>query len=131
LWMPRSAYSCLMRGSARGWPTQNWMLASNHWTDHGVPNGGVRERTKVAEEVCYSIERTTISTNQSSQEPNHQPKRTHEGTHGSSHIYSRGYPYWASIGEEALDPMMAWCPSVRECEGREVGVGVWVRGTPS
>jgi hypothetical protein len=28
--------------------------------------------------------------------------------------------------EEALGPVMARCPSVRECEGGEVGVGGWV-----
>jgi hypothetical protein len=28
------------------------MFAANHWTEHGVPNRGVRERTEVVEEVC-------------------------------------------------------------------------------
>jgi hypothetical protein len=67
--------------------------AANHWTEHRVPNGGVRERTEGAEGVCNPIGRTTISTNQilqNSQGLNHQPKSTHGGTHGSSHIYSRG-----------------------------------------
>jgi hypothetical protein len=40
------------------------MLAANHWTEHGIPNGGFRERTEGAEGVCNSIGRTTISTNQ-------------------------------------------------------------------
>jgi hypothetical protein len=56
---------------------QMWMLAANHWTEGGVPNGGVRERTEGAERVCNPIGRTTISANQSpqsSQELNHQPK---------------------------------------------------------
>jgi hypothetical protein len=39
------------------------MLEDNHWTEHRVPNGGVRERTEGDEEVCNPIERT-ISTNQ-------------------------------------------------------------------
>ena len=30
-----------------------------------------------------------------------------EGTHGSSHICSRGWPCWASVGEDALGPVMA------------------------
>jgi hypothetical protein len=63
------------------------MLAANHWTEHGVPNGGVRERTEVAEGVCSPIGGTTISTNQtllSSQALNHKPKSTHGRTHGSS-----------------------------------------------
>jgi hypothetical protein len=40
------------------------MLTANHWTEHGDPNGGVRERTEGAERVCSPIGRTTISTNQ-------------------------------------------------------------------
>ena len=31
-----------------------------------------------------------------------------------------------SMGEEALGPVKAWCFIVGGCEGREVGVGVWV-----
>jgi len=40
------------------------MLAANHWTEHGDPNGGVRERSKGAEPVYNPIGRTTIPTNQ-------------------------------------------------------------------
>jgi hypothetical protein len=40
------------------------MLEANQWTEHGVPNGRVRERTEGAEGVCNPIGRTTISTNQ-------------------------------------------------------------------
>ena len=40
-------------------------------TDHGVPNGGVKERTQGAKRVCNPIERTTISTTQDSQGLNH------------------------------------------------------------
>jgi hypothetical protein len=39
------------------------MLPVIHWTEHGDPNGGVRERTDEAEGVCNPIGRTTISTN--------------------------------------------------------------------
>jgi len=56
------------------------MLAANHQTEHGDPNGGVRERTEGAEGVCNFIGRTTISANQSpqsSQGLNHQPKSIH------------------------------------------------------
>jgi len=42
------------------------MLAANHWTEQGDPNGGVREKTEGAEGVCNTIGRTTISTNQTS-----------------------------------------------------------------
>jgi hypothetical protein len=80
--MTEAWYSCLLRGSFRAWQIQRRMLAANHWTEHGVPNGGVRGRTEGAEGVCNPIGRTTILTNQtppsqSSQELNHQPKSTH------------------------------------------------------
>jgi hypothetical protein len=53
------------------------MLSANHWAEHRVPNGGGREMTDRAEGVCNPIGRTKISTNQSSQELNHQPKNTY------------------------------------------------------
>jgi len=40
------------------------MLASNHQTEHGDHNGGVRERTEEAGGVYYPIGRTTMSTSQ-------------------------------------------------------------------
>jgi hypothetical protein len=40
------------------------MLTANHWTDHGVPNGGVRERTEGAEGACHPTGRITTETNQ-------------------------------------------------------------------
>jgi hypothetical protein len=43
------------------------MFSANHWTEHRVPNEGVREGTEGAEGVCNSIGRTIISTNQSPQ----------------------------------------------------------------
>jgi len=50
---------------------------------------------------------------------------THGGTHGSSHIGSRGWPCWTSLGEEAHGPVKAQCPSVMP--GQEAGVGgKWV-----
>jgi hypothetical protein len=65
------------------------MLTANHWTEHGVPSEGVRERTERAEGVCNPIGRTTISANQtlqSSQGLNHQLKSTYGGTHGSTYV---------------------------------------------
>ena len=60
------------------------MLVANHWTELGIPYGGVKERTEGAEGVCNPIGRTTISTKQTSppqrsQELNHQLKSTHGG----------------------------------------------------
>ena len=106
------------------------MLTDNHWTEHGLPNGGVREKTEGAEGDCNPRGRTTISANhtppQSSQGLNHGPKSTHGGTYGSSCICSRGWPCWASMREEALSLVKARCPNVGECQGREAGMGGWV-----
>jgi hypothetical protein len=38
-------------------------------------------------------------------------------------ICSRGWPSQPSIGGEALGPVKALCPSTRECQVQEVGVG--------
>jgi hypothetical protein len=40
------------------------MLTAKHWTDHRVPNGGVREKAEESEGVCSPIGGTIISTNQ-------------------------------------------------------------------
>jgi hypothetical protein len=36
------------------------MLIANHWTEHGIPNEGVKERTEGAERVCRPIGGITI-----------------------------------------------------------------------
>jgi hypothetical protein len=111
------------------------MLIANHWTEPGVPNGGVRERTEGAEEVCNPIGRKTTSTNQtpqSSQGLNHQPKSTHGGIHGFSHICSRGWPCLASVGGEALSARVVRWEWVSGLESTltEAGAGRkgWGRG---
>ena len=48
-------YRCLLRGSTKAWQIQREILAANHWNEHGVPNGGVVERTEVAERVSNPI----------------------------------------------------------------------------
>ena len=55
-----------------------------------------------------------------------QPKSIHGGTRGSSHICSRGWPFWASARGETLSPIKAWCPSVGEFKGGEAGMSGWV-----
>jgi hypothetical protein len=66
---------------------------------------------------------------QSSLGLNHQSKKTHGGTHGSSCICSRGWPSWSSVGGEGLGPVKVLCPSIRKCQGQEVGVsGLVCRG---
>ena len=57
-------YSCLLRGSARAWQTQKWMLTVIYWMDYRVHNEGARESTQEAEGVCSPIGGTTIWTNQ-------------------------------------------------------------------
>jgi hypothetical protein len=99
-------YSCLLRGPSRALQIQRQMLAANHWTEHGVPNRGVREGAEGVEGVCNPIGRTTTSTKQTpqnSQELNHQQR----STHGSSCICSRGWPCHASMEGEILGPMKA------------------------
>jgi hypothetical protein len=36
----------------------------------------------------------------------------------------------ASVGEEAISPVKAWCPSVGECECGEAGMGEWLGEHP-
>jgi hypothetical protein len=87
-----------------------WMLAADHWTEQRDTSGGVKGRSEGAEGICNPIGRTTISTNQARQSLrrlNHQPKNPHGRTHGSSCICSRGWPYLASVGEEAFGPVKA------------------------
>jgi hypothetical protein len=114
-------YSCLLRGSASALQTQTFI----DWTEHMVPNGGDRERTQRAEEVCSPIGGTTIWTNQypqSSQRLNHQSKSTQGGTQGLNCICSIGWSGGTSMRGEAIGLVKAWCRGVQECQNREVGV---------
>jgi hypothetical protein len=126
--LTESWYSCFLRGSTSAWQKQRWMLKASHWTEHRIPNGGARERTQGAEEVCSPIGGTiwTIQEPQSSQEINHQPKSTPRGTHSSSCIYSRAWPSHSPMGGEALCPVKPQCPSLGECQDQEAGVFVLV-----
>jgi len=56
-------YACLLRGSSPALLIQIRMVAANHWTELGDPNGGLREKAEGAEAVCNTIGRTTTSTN--------------------------------------------------------------------
>ena len=102
------------------------MFAANHWTECGVPNREVRERTEGVEGICNLIGRTTISTNQT---PPELPGTSHQqrSTHSSSCICSRGWPCHASVEGEVLGPVKAQhVPQCRGIGGRKVGVGRWV-----
>jgi hypothetical protein len=50
----------------------------------------LREKTEGAEVVCNSLGRTTISTNQSSQEINHQPRSTHGPMASATYVAEDG-----------------------------------------
>ena len=65
-------------------------------------------------------------TPRNSQGLNHQPRSTPGGIHGSSCIYSRGWPYLASMEGEVLGTVKAQCPSIEECQDTEEGVGSWM-----
>ena len=104
---------------------------------HGITAGGDRERIEGAEGVWDSIGRTTKSTNQtpqSSQGVNYQPKSTHGATHGSSHICSRGWPCWTSMGGPwSFEVLMSKCrgmpgPGSRSGWVGEQGEREWDRG---
>jgi hypothetical protein len=72
-------------------------FAANHWTEHNVPSGGVRERTEGAEGVCSLIGRITLSnieTPLSSRGLNHQTKSTQEGSMAPSTYAAEDGPVW-------------------------------------
>jgi hypothetical protein len=75
--LPGAWYGSLLKGFARASQIHRWRLASNHWTEHGGPNGGVGERTERAEGVLNLIGRTTISTNQPDTPPQGSQKLNH------------------------------------------------------
>jgi hypothetical protein len=92
LWMPRSAcWMSLIWLSERPCQSrmQRWMLTANHWTEHRVPNRGVRERTEGMEGDCNPTGRTAISTNQSPQELQGTKPSTKEYTWLQLHMLQR------------------------------------------
>ena len=56
-----------------------------------------------------------------------QAKNTHGVIHGPGHICVRRWPYWISVGGEALGPEGVQCSSVGECQGEKTGVDGWVK----
>ena len=96
--IPKEAcYDCLWRGPVRALHIQRQMLAANHWTRRGVPNGGVGEWSGGAKGIYSPMGRTTMSatkTPEDSQGLNHQPR----GTQGSSLKCGRGMLCQTSVG---------------------------------
>ena len=70
------------------------MLTANHWTEHGIPNGGVRGRSEGAEGVYSLMGGVTVYTSpnplQSSQGVNHQPKSIHGSSQDASYVGEDG-----------------------------------------
>jgi hypothetical protein len=91
-----------------------------------VCNNLFSERTKGTEGDCNPIGITTISNNQSFQGLNHQGVYLAGPIAPTVYVAENGQSCQASMGDEALDPMKAPCPSVGECKDREAGIGGWV-----
>jgi len=71
---------CPLRDSARALLIQMRMLAANHWTEHGDPNGGVREKTEGPE-----VQRPAQAT-QEALTPPPQRKRKKERKEGKKNV---------------------------------------------
>jgi hypothetical protein len=85
----RAWYSFLLRDSVRVWKIQMWMLTANHWTEHGLPNGGVKglkELKGFGTHRKNNVKQSDLHPPQSSEELKHQPKSTHGGPYGFSCI---------------------------------------------
>ena len=54
---------------------------------------------------------------------NQEPNSIHGGTHGTIYICNRGGPFQTSMRGEAISPVKAQCPSVWECQDREMTGG--------
>jgi hypothetical protein len=108
------------------------MLTANHWTEWGVPGGGVGEGTEGAEGVCNPMGESN-SVNQ----PDH-PELQGTGPPTKEYTWSNTWPHmWqrmallASVGGAALEPEGIRFPSVGKFQGGKTGMGGWVGETPS
>jgi hypothetical protein len=103
------------------------MLAPNHWTEYGVPDGRAGERTEGVVGVCSLMEGATVSTGQ-----NPSPDPELQGTGPPTKEYTWRDPWillnmWhrmaflASVGGEALGPETLGCliPKYRGMPGQE------------
>jgi hypothetical protein len=95
------------------------MLAANHQTEYGDPNGRLTRKTKVAKVVCNLIGRTTISTNRTPQSFKEQtPTKEYTWRHIWFQLHSsRELPYLSSERGEALGSVEAWCTRCTSLRG--------------
>jgi hypothetical protein len=82
------------------------ILTANHWIEVGDRYGRFRGRSEKTKGNCNLIGRTAVSTNPDPSElPETNPK-TKEHTWAGSwprHMYSRGLPSLASVGEDTIN----------------------------
>jgi hypothetical protein len=97
-------------------PSKKWMLTVSYWMDHRTPNGGARESTQGAEEICNPIGGTTLWTNQ-------YPRAL-----VSSCICIKRWPSWPSLEREAHWTCKLYMPQDRGTPWPKRGSG-WVWGT--
>ena len=110
-----ACYSCLLRGSTWEWQIQRHIFAAPLWNEHRVPSGRVGERTEWAIGGCNHRKNNNINQPYPLELPGTKPPITHGVTHGSKQMCARWQPCWTSMGEKALGPLKARCPSVGEC----------------
>jgi hypothetical protein len=90
-------------------PTE-MILTPNQWTEVGDLCGWIRERLDEAKEDGNRIGRPVVSTGnpEISQTISHQPGSMYELIQGPQHIYSRGLPGLASVGEDVPNSRETW-----------------------
>ena len=101
-----SCHGCLWGGPVRALHIQRLMLAANHWTEHGVLNGGVGRWCRGTEGVYSPMGRTTMLAThipQNSQGLNHQPRCIN----GYSQKCGWGKPCWVSVEGVVLRTLKA------------------------
>jgi hypothetical protein len=88
------------------------MLTVSYWMDHGAPNGGARESTQGAKEICNPGSGTTIWTNQ------------YPGALDSSCICIKRWPSRPSLEREAHWTHKLYMPQYRGMPGpKKMGMG--------
>jgi hypothetical protein len=93
-----------------------WMLASNHWAEHRVPNGRVGERMKKLKGFVTHRKNNNINQPDHPELPGTKPPtRVHmEGPMSPAAYIAEGV---LSMGGEAHGPVEALCDLVPQCRG--------------
>jgi hypothetical protein len=123
-------YGWLLRGSARGWQIQRWMLAPNHWTECRVLDGGVGEGTVGAEGICNRMEGAAVSTSQIPQNSRGTGPPTTEFTRRDSWLWLHKWQRMALMNISGRRGPWAWGDLMPQCRGLpgqedRSGMGGW------